>query len=149
MPSDRSSLLALDSGMSEESIRVAVYDRAMTLNMRFARGPTVEEIANLLVAFVGAEHWRLDALDVALRKTDRRGTVAGIVEAAGEIVRWVRSEPEVSAEPEASEDEGTTEPEPDDEATSDTEVDEGLTLDDVADPPSQFKKRKKGKKKRR
>ena len=133
MSSELSSLLALDSHMSEESVRVAVYDRAMKLQAQLKRGPSVEEIADQFMVFVGSEHWRLSGLDIALHKLDRHGTVEGILEEAEAIVAWVKAESVVET--------GSDEP---DESTDD------VTLDDLTDPEpvkskSQFKKRNKKK----
>ena len=90
MEKDYGSLLALDAFASEQSIRVAVYARAMDLRRTISRPPPVEEIADNFLAFVKGDRWRLEALDVALRQRDHRSTVASMIESAGRVVAWAR-----------------------------------------------------------
>ena len=73
--SNRGSLLGLDRYATEESIRVAVYGRALEFSKIMKRTPPVEEIAEAFIAFVGGEGWRLDVLDVALGNADRHHSI--------------------------------------------------------------------------
>ena len=86
--SDRGSLLALDTGAGEESIRVAVYDRALTLKSLSRQAQTAEEMGERFVAFARGERYRLEALDVALRHASIRSTAETIIASAEKIANW-------------------------------------------------------------
>lgn len=91
------SLLALDALASEESIRVALYGRAMEMHKRMSNPIKVELIAEAFVRFVKNERYKLDALDIALRFAGRRTPVETLIAQATEIVRWAK--PPVAAQP--------------------------------------------------
>jgi len=114
MSSDYGSLLALDSFASEESLRVAAYGRALTYLQHATAKASPEAVASRFVAFVGVERWRLDALDLAILRADRRMSVDRLMESAEKIVRWVQPEPVViQTDPTPAPDGGGVEPEKD------------------------------------
>jgi len=87
---DYGSLLALDSFASEESIRVAAYGRALDFSTVVAEPQPPDFIAAKFVEFIGGERWRLDALDVAIRRTNRPTNLDRLLMLADEIVAWVQ-----------------------------------------------------------
>jgi hypothetical protein len=96
MTTDYTSLLSLDSFADEESVRVAVYDRAM--KVEGGTHEVIERNADLFLAFVKDARWRLDVLDVALRRSSARCSAAFVLEKAEAIAAWVetQTEPEVA-----------------------------------------------------
>jgi hypothetical protein len=121
MASDFANLLAL-SDFAIETIRVAVYERASQFSRLIRQRESTEEVADRLMAFVGSDHWRITALDVALRQMDRRGSVDEAIAIAEKIVAWVKTEKKATVVKEA-----------------------GLSLDDLDEP----KPRKRGRPKKR
>lgn len=95
MTSDWGSFLELDSFVSEESLRVAMYERALTVRNANPKAGTTEEIASCFIDFVKGERWRFDALNVALKSINRTVTVDTLIEKADKVVAWVESEPEI------------------------------------------------------
>lgn len=93
MATDYSTLLALDSMASEQSVRVAVYDRALNTKRVVARAPPVESIAERFFAFVQGQRWRLEALDAASNHANRRDTIERLIENAETIAAWADPEP--------------------------------------------------------
>jgi len=93
---DLLSLLSLDSFASDESARVAVYGRAMRFCADTARPTPTEEVADAMAAFVDGQRWRLEALDVALDKQNRRSSLEHLLESAGAICAWVTADPAVT-----------------------------------------------------
>ncbi len=107
------SLLALDAYATEESLRVAAYDRAMTLKMLAAHSPPAEEIAESIIDFVQGEYWRMGAVDVALKYADRRASIKSLIARAGEIIKWVEPPAKVvTAEPQWTETQPATQKKP-------------------------------------
>ena len=83
------SLLALDSFTSEESVRVSVYSRALTLMGKGTAPEPANVIAGKFLKFVKGQRWRMEALDVALHYATRRSRSDDIIRKANEIVSWV------------------------------------------------------------
>ena len=86
--SDRGSLLSLDSVSSEEQIRLAIYDRALSLHKITKKSPGVTAIAESFVEFVRGERLRLDALDLAFQHADRFTSADRLLDRAEKIVAW-------------------------------------------------------------
>lgn len=109
MTSEYGSLFALDSFASVESVRVAVYSRALAVANTLARPPATEAIANIFLDFVKDDRWRLDALDVALKRADRHTTVEKLIAKATEIADWATADVDIQtpAEPTLTEPETT------------------------------------------
>lgn len=107
MTTDRGSLVSLDSSASKQSIRVAIYARALAFLRAGTSGETPGPIAESFFEFVGSEKWRLDALDVALKHANRRDTLERLLEQAEKIAEFVKNPPEPEPEPVA---EKTVEP---------------------------------------
>ena len=78
----------------EQTVRVAVYDRAMTMYRLLARAPSVEAIAETFLNFVQGQRWRIDALDVAIKHTGRGNTIETLVQKAEQIAKWAVPKPE-------------------------------------------------------
>lgn len=94
MASDYGALLALDSFATEESVRVAVYDRAMKVASAAGDHSKTIRAAELFLTFVEGKRWRLDILDVALRRSSKHSPAEIVVEKAEDIAEWVESKPE-------------------------------------------------------
>jgi len=100
---DRGSILALDSFSGEESIRVAAYDRALTLKALARRAPSVASIASSILEFVQGEGWRMNAIDVAVRHANRHTGIEDLIAKAKEITDWAAPPVEVVTPPPATE----------------------------------------------
>ena len=104
MKSGFESLLALDAYTTEEALRIAAYDRAMTLKTLAESSPPAKEIAESIIDFVQGDYWRMGAVDVALKYADRRTSIESLIAKAGEIAKWAKPPVEaVVAEPQRTE----------------------------------------------
>ncbi len=97
MKSGFESLLALDAYTTEEALRIAAYDRAMTLKTLAESSPPAKEIAESIIDFVQGDYWRMGAVDVALKYADRRTSIKSLIAKAGEIAKWAKPPVEVAA----------------------------------------------------
>jgi len=92
MSTERESLLALDAFATRESIRVAVYHRAVTLAQAASNHEVAAEFAEAFLDFVDDERWKLDALDIALKRSNPRSNAENIIDKAQKIADWVKPE---------------------------------------------------------
>ncbi len=78
--------------MTREEIRVGCYKRAIEMNARLTRPNSVEWIAEQFSEFAN-ELWKLQALDLAIAATNRRGNVEDCLVFAKIVSAFVNPEP--------------------------------------------------------